>query len=221
MPELYLSQWRLNPRLRPVQLALADSQTLHRLVMSAFPRANAGDDARQAFGVLYRLEIDDRSGVPTLLVQSAVPPASEPLAPFLLRPPGDPKDVSRRYDAITAGSVLLFRLRANPTRRVNASQTGDRLAGKRVNLRTDEQRQDWITRKLREAGCGLLHCTIQEGGAQLGRRNGQRLHHGAVVFDGLLRVQEPDALRAALRAGIGAGKAYGFGLLSVAPGGSP
>lgn len=221
MADLYLSQWRLNPRLRPVQEALADSQALHRLVMSAFPQATTGDDARQAFGVLFRLEIDNQSGVPSLLVQSALPPSSEPLAPLLLRPPGESKAVSRLYEAITPGSVLRFRLRANPTRRINASQTGDKLAGKRVNLRTDEQRQDWIKRKMHDAGCDLLHCTIQEGNTQVGRRNGQRMHHGSVVYDGLLRVQDPDALRAALRAGIGAAKAYGFGLLSVAPGESP
>ena len=38
----------------------------------------------------------------------------------------------------------------------------------------------------------------------------------AVQFDGLLEVAEPDRLRAAVRQGIGSGKGFGFGLLSLA-----
>jgi CRISPR system Cascade subunit CasE len=38
-----------------------------------------------------------------------------------------------------------------------------------------------------------------------------------VVFEGRLRVTDAEAFRRALAAGIGSGKAFGFGLLSVAP----
>jgi CRISPR system Cascade subunit CasE len=39
---------------------------------------------------------------------------------------------------------------------------------------------------------------------------------GDVVFEGRLRVGDAEAFRRALAVGIGSGKAYGFGLLSVA-----
>ena len=42
------------------------------------------------------------------------------------------------------------------------------------------------------------------------------LTFGSVIFDGYLRVADPLRFREALEAGIGAGKAYGFGLLSIA-----
>jgi CRISPR system Cascade subunit CasE len=42
--------------------------------------------------------------------------------------------------------------------------------------------------------------------------------HQAVTFDGLLRVTDPEALLAALAGGIGSGKGFGFGLLSLARG---
>lgn len=220
MSELYLSQWRFNPRLRPVQQALADSHALHRLVMSTFPQAASGEEARQAFGILYRLDIDDKTGVPTLLLQSAVRPDWTPLAPVLLQlPDKEPKEVDRFYEAIVPGSILRFRLRANPTRRIPANRPNDKLAGKRVSLHGDDERQAWLARKLGEVGCLLGTCTIRPGLTQRGRREGQRLSHGAVVFDGLLRVNDADLLRAGIRAGIGAGKAYGFGLLSLAPAG--
>ena len=38
-----------------------------------------------------------------------------------------------------------------------------------------------------------------------------------VVFDGHLRVTDERAFKAALANGIGSGKAYGFGLMSIAP----
>jgi len=37
------------------------------------------------------------------------------------------------------------------------------------------------------------------------------------VLDGLLRIVDADAFRAAVIAGIGPGQAFGFGLLSFAP----
>ena len=141
MAELFLSQWRFNPRLRPVQQALADSHALHRLVMSTFPQATPGDEARQAFGILYRVDIDEKSGVPSLLLQSRVQPDWAPLKQLFLAPPEEAKDVAPIYAALTAGSILRFRLRANPTRRISDKRTDDKDPGKRVNLQSDDQRQ--------------------------------------------------------------------------------
>jgi len=45
---------------------------------------------------------------------------------------------------------------------------------------------------------------------------GQRLR--SVLYNGLLEVTDPDLFHRALIRGIGSGKAFGFGLLSVAPG---
>ena len=44
-----------------------------------------------------------------------------------------------------------------------------------------------------------------------------KMTHLAVRFDGFLRVTDAGAFRETLTRGIGSGKAYGFGLLSVAP----
>jgi CRISPR system Cascade subunit CasE len=40
---------------------------------------------------------------------------------------------------------------------------------------------------------------------------------GSVLFEGRLAITDTEQFRATLAAGIGSGKAYGFGLLSVAP----
>jgi CRISPR-associated protein, Cse3 family len=41
-------------------------------------------------------------------------------------------------------------------------------------------------------------------------------HIGAVLFTGYLKVTDADRFRTALEHGIGSGKAFGFGLLSIA-----
>lgn len=43
------------------------------------------------------------------------------------------------------------------------------------------------------------------------------MRHSLVRYDGTATVTDPDALRAAVLAGIGRGKPYGAGLLSLAP----
>ena len=58
-----------------------------------------------------------------------------------------------------------------------------------------------------------------------GKRTGWRKHRGsrqpvtfeAALFDGRLIITDKDSFLNALRQGIGSGKAYGFGLLSIAP----
>lgn len=56
------------------------------------------------------------------------------------------------------------------------------------------------------------------GGKVFGHRpGGERMTFAAVTFDGLLRVTDADRFRTTLAHGIGSAKAYGFGLLSIAP----
>jgi len=62
------------------------------------------------------------------------------------------------------------------------------------------------------------------GGKITGRRNDRHLAglpgmltFGAILFEGRLRVTDGDLFRTTLQRGIGSGKAYGFGLLSIAP----
>jgi CRISPR system Cascade subunit CasE len=50
-----------------------------------------------------------------------------------------------------------------------------------------------------------------------GNRKGRRVTLVAVTFDGRLEVTDPDALRRTLTQGVGRGKAYGCGLLTLAP----
>jgi CRISPR system Cascade subunit CasE len=227
MSDLYLSRLRLDPRQRDVQRALADCHLLHQRLMGVFPTAMTAN-ARAEFGLLYRVDIDERSGIPTLIVQSTVSPDWTHLARLGLlggELVPETKDVSSAYAAIAPPARLRFRLRANPTRRVHASHAPtDRLAGKRVEVRDEEGQRDWLERKGEQGGFRLGAYHVRQGDV-LGKKQGgwkrgddhtRHLTFATAVFDGVLEVADAPSFVQALRQGIGPGKAYGFGLLSVA-----
>ncbi len=237
---MYLSQLILNPRSREVRQDLADCHEMHRTIMSGFPDVSAdGPGARDRLGVLYRVETDPRSRVVRVLVQSRVRPDWSRLAPGYLADSGGAienpacKEISEAYGQIRSGMVFRFRLLANPTRRVSPRSELDppELRGKRVALRTEEEWLAWLARKGEQCGFALLAVRaapdvpdVRTSGDTkvLGRREGTgrggaRLTFGSVLFDGHLRVTDAERFRQALVEGVGPAKAYGFGLLSIAP----
>lgn len=236
---MYLSRLILNERNRDARRDLADCQKLHRTVMAAFPQAPAGHDAREHFGVLHRLDAG-RDGHPVLLVQSrAAPDWSRLPAGYLLDSGGQRanpacKSIDGGLDALQPGRELLFRVRANPTRKINtrSSPDGRRSNGTRVELHGEQEWLAWLGRKAVQGGFRLLSVRASPavpdtrvagldritGSRPVVNGNGrQRLTFFSVLFEGRLSIADAKLFRAAVEQGIGPGKAYGFGLLSVAP----
>lgn len=224
---MYLSRLILNPRNRHVRSDLADCQKMHRTVLNAFPQ-DEYQRPRDHWHVLYRADVA-RTGQVTLLVQSAIAPDWSHLLPGYLAPaPGNPgsKLVAAAYAALMPDRVVSFRLRANPTRRV--AKKDDSLRGKRVDLQAHQDQLDWLARKGDLGGFVLVGVRIQpdvvdvrvvtsDQQRQRGKREGCGLVFGSVLFEGNLRITDADVFRQTLAHGIGSGKAYGFGLLSIAP----
>lgn len=234
MEPLYLSRLQLAMRNRFVRRDLSDCYAMHRRLLSVFPHLDDLQSAREYFGLLYRLEPGDEGA--TLLVQSQY-------APDWLRLPNgylgvhsaSTKRIDDVYASLTEGQYLRFRLRANPTRRIsarNATQE-ERWRGKRVELRSEDVQLSWLTRKAEQCGFRLiaLHTStststtptgvdVRASGVNeysRGTRDGRRLTFAAVTFEGHLQVIESLVFQQTLRDGIGSGKAFGFGLLSIAP----
>lgn len=238
---IYLSRLVLDQRNRAVQRDLADCQQMHRTVMSLFPAAERADP-RSAMGVLYRLETNPRTGQVILLLQSGVAPDWSRLEPGYLADTageGNPmcKSVDEQYGRLAPGMRLAFRLRANPTRKIDtrSGPDGERRNGRRVELRREEEQLDWLRRKGADCGFDVVEARARPApgsraarpGEQTGTRSTQgeagveraRLTFAAVLFEGELEVRDVARFRVALAKGIGPAKAYGFGLLSVAPAG--
>lgn len=228
---IYLSRLRLNPRSRAVWRDLADCHELHRTIMRAFPPVPNGDDARARLGVLYRLDIP-HTGNPVLLVQSQADPDWAGLATgYLLNEGAEKKQVDEHYAALHEGMVLAFRLRANPTKRLSTPRDSDgrRTRGKRIELGDEGAQLEWLRRKGEQHGFRLLTARVDpapkvqsraaDDSSEQRSRSPGRLTFGVAVFEGELQITNVTRFHEALADGIGSGKAYGFGLLSVMPGG--
>ena len=235
---MYLSRLILDIESRQVQKELSRPYEMHRTLMRAFPDDSAGngENAREQFGVLFRAELEERNSRSVVHVQSIVEPNwsfLEHKNRYLLPLSSNPswKDVSQIYNVLETGQTLRFRLRANPTKRIAKPRAGSEgLKGKRVGLLREEEQIAWLVRKGESGGFEILTKESDAGriprvdvtrcGKQFNWKKGvkesHRMTHLGVRFDGLLRVANAEIFRETLAKGIGPGKAFGFGLLSLA-----
>lgn len=134
--------------------------------------------------------------------------------------------VREYFPKLHSGQRLRFRLRANPVKTVKDERKGTIEKNGKVYTRTarvpliDEgQQQAWIERKLSEMA--HLESLLLQQEKPLNFRKGREKRSGKiqpVLFDGLLTVQEPEPFLMLMQEGIGPAKAFGCGLLSLAPG---
>ena len=230
----FLSRLFIDLRRDDVQRDLADCQRLHGRLMGAFPAAHTPTNAREQFGVLFRAEPQGDQPLLRVLVQSNQLPDWAVLPPgYLAAAPdrrGNPavRLLDDEYARIDVGMRLRFRLRANPTKRINDRSTQDaRMHGKRVALQHEADQLAWLERKGQIGGFRLVQVAIASDAPipnvrvghhplQRGRNGAHRMRFGVAMFDGLLDVTDRARFVQCLDTGIGSGKAYGFGLLSIA-----
>lgn len=217
MTHLYLSHLMLEPRSRQVQRETTDFYQLHRTIMNAF------DDRREAAGVLYRINAQRGSNDLSLLVQSTTVPDWRWLAEgnYLLEADpfaGGQNPVVKEMNLnLPEGRLLRFRLRANPT----IKKKRDGQLSNRVPLVRDEQQEKWLFRKADQHGFRLVRFDIsgqknRQGWKRTNEKR-QKLTLYEVQYDGVLQVTDPISLQMAVAQGVGPAKAFGCGLLSLAP----
>lgn len=141
--------------------------------------------------------------------------------------------VTRPFDPhFPNGQSLRFRLLVNPIRKIDTKTGADgkRRQGKRVPVPTDRL-DDWLRQRAESAGFRVERLISVQAGYLYMQRDftdekqestddakeikGIRLR--SARYDGILEVTNGDLFRNALMHGIGPAKAFGFGLLSVAP----
>lgn len=216
----YLSRLLLNLRSRQVHAELSNAYEMHRTLMRAFPRKGDGGPGR----VLFRVEETGIAGpVTVLLVQSDKKPDwswLHELDGYLANALDENPSTKELKPRLLSGQRLRFRLLANPTRKIDTKSgpDGKRNNGKRVPVPTDRL-VEWLSRKGEAAGFVLDEGSISVQAGFIawrkpGDTTGQKIR--SVRFDGLLTVRDVELFREALLHGIGPGKAFGFGLLSVA-----
>jgi CRISPR system Cascade subunit CasE len=197
--------------------------------MRLFPEADH-HAARRDLGVLYRVE-QGSAGQLRVLLQSSTQPDFARLPQGYLETPPQSKPLDHIDSMLQSGRRLRFRLRANPTRAIDTKSRpdGTRNNGKRVELRGEEACTGWLHRKAQQHGFRILACRIDAGapdprrvnGKLEGKKDGSLITVASVLFDGILEVADVALLREALQTGVGRGKSYGQGLLSLAPATEP
>lgn len=210
---------------------------MHCSLLQAFPDADNGGPGR----VLFRVEpsIAGTAREITVLVQSDIAPDwSRMLRNLSTRSLLDAPELRKLPKTFKEGTILRFRLRGNPTVRRTRLPDGSRDTRRRRPrhpLYREEDQLQWLVRRgrmqgfeLRElpfadlsrigASCAQYDIVVRnEGTVVSGKptKKGISRHH-SVLYEGVMRVTEQTAFEDALIHGIGPGKAFGFGLLSVA-----
>lgn len=178
-------------------------------------------------GFLFRIDpLPGRN--PVIVVQSALEPDWEYAfhnAGFLL---AGPPEVHPYHPQFSQGQRLRFRLLANTVyraREASREASGQRVDPKWVQKRlpvpaTEQALRNWLERRADPAGFRLQQIEVcQIGYVHARRPAGQDLcRFRSTLYEGTLQVLQPQIFLAeAILGGIGPAKAFGFGLLSVAP----
>jgi len=215
-----------------VRRDLSDAHGMHRRVLTAFADQELESSARREFGALYRVDETPRGDI-SVLVQSSTAPDWTRLPERYLLTTFEPNpaitELSALERALETKRAFRFRLRANATKRLKAN--GEPKRGKRIELVGPEALLLWLRRKAAPSGFEIAkreqqgdpnavetyRLQITEEPKVRGRRRGAQLTFGSSLFEGELVITDPPAFSATLRMGLGSAKAYGFGLLSLAP----
>ena len=234
MSEIYLARCALNPRRRGAARLLASMERMHAAILQ-----NCFHDSQWEGGepprILWRLDRHQKGYY--LYIQSPVRADLTQLAEEAGWPevPSSFGVKSYRHflEQLAEGASWNFRLVATPTRAVKAEGTK---RSKRIPIVRDEDRINWLASRAEGWGfeiprvaanpptgdaTDLAVAIVEKERIRFQRgksgRPGSLVTLNRVAFEGILTVKDPELLRSAMLNGLGAAKAYGCGLLTLAP----
>jgi len=182
---------------------------IHRALWKLFPFS---PDAERDF--LFRVERSGQQNAEVLMQSIREPIATTVRDAWLL--------ASKPYPlSLLQGQRLRFKLLANPVKTINDEggrvKTDGEIKKCRVPLIHDEDLQAWLVRKL--AGMANIEAVEVEKGLPLHFRKGRESRAGKiqpVCFLGVVTVSDQTELENLVKSGIGPGKAFGCGMMSLA-----
>lgn len=178
---------------------------IHRMLWKLFP-----EDVQAERDFLFHVEKSERTGAVILMRSVRKPEVSFNGAKIL---------ACKEYQlTLQKDQHLRFLLVANPVKTINdengrTTDKGD-LKKCRVPLIRDEEHRDWLSRKLKP-GAEPEEVFIDQRHPLYFKKSGMAGKIKPVVFQGILKVVEPDAFVQIIQQGIGPAKAFGCGLMLV------
>ncbi|WP_160115385.1 type I-E CRISPR-associated protein Cas6/Cse3/CasE [Varibaculum vaginae] len=234
MSEIYLSRCALNPRRRGASRLLASMERMHAAILqNCFHESQWEGEAPPR--ILWRLDRHQKGYY--LYIQSPVRPdftqfVEEAGWPEIKSSFGV-KNYQPFMERLAEGSSWNFRLAATPTRAVKGEGAK---RSKRIPIVKDEDRIKWLASRAKGWGFeipqvavnpaeseanGLAVAIVEKERIRFQRgksgKPGSLVTLNRVAFEGILTVKDPEVLRSAIQNGLGAAKAYGCGLLTLAP----
>lgn len=219
---VFLTRMPLNGRRRGAAKLLSSPQSMHAAVQSAFPPGALESAGGRA---LWRV---DRAGDHEISLYIVSP--VEPDLSHLVEQAGwqtgemwQTRDYRPLLTRLEVGQHWAFRLTANPT--FHGYKTGrDWSDTKPLAHVTVKQQETWLLDRAENAGFRVPDGPHEEAALRVVSRStlrftkgGHRVVVGCATFEGVLEVLDPDALARTLTSGLGRAKAYGCGLLTLAP----
>jgi len=244
----YLSRIRLNPQRAQARRFLSDPQVLHAAVLAGIPRQPVSErvlwrlDADEPLRPHLLVLTASAPSWEHLVEQAGWPSADDPEDPQVLVRPYE-----TLLDRLQAGQRYVFRLRANPVtatkdpKRLTAAQrnkleNGEATRSRRVAHRTVEHQMGWLLERTARLGFSIPAASsteamqeavpdvriIDRSRLQFSKRGSKgRITIQTVTFEGHLVIEDVERFREVLTDGVGRAKAYGCGLLTLAPAGEP
>lgn len=227
----FLSSVRINPLRRGAQRLIQNPQAMHAAVEGVLP---SGDRR-----ILWRLETHGHEM--ELLIQSPEPPTLDHLIEQAGWPgaeSGRPRvaDMTALQRSLGIGRRFGFRAKLNPTSATRTplnptSNQEKRIeAGKRsirVGQRTPAHQLDWFLKRAAQdtQQWGFIVHAADVTPVRVAAREKLRFQHprsgpvalDVVTYEGELVVTDPELLWQRMQQGIGPAKAYGCGLITLAP----
>jgi CRISPR system Cascade subunit CasE len=222
---MYLTRFRINPARRGARKLLSSPHAMHAAVLAGFPDPEAA--TRDGARILWRL---DAGTGPQVCLYITSP--TEPDLTHLVEQAGWPttdtwhtRPYTNFLTSLNTGQQWAFRLTANPTRDgLPPKNAPDPARRQRYGHVTVTQQQQWLLDRAERAGfrittntAGATELTIHNRMTHTFRRGTATVTLRVATYDGRLEVTDADTLRAVLTGGLGHAKAYGCGLLTLAP----
>ena len=233
---MHLTRFRLNTARSGARRLLSSPQTMHAAVMSSFPDALPSDTSTSR--VLWRVDRNARAEVFLCIVSPTAPDLTHMAeqAGWPTAPTWQTHDYAPFLARLTKGDTWAFRLTANP---VHSIRRKDGEPTKPTAHITPRHQMGWLLQRQEAAGFRILekppeqrrlpegdeyeltvHDRRDRSFSKADQENTRKKHHVSLVtatFDGRLGVGDPEALRRTLTTGLGRAKAYGCGLMTLAP----
>jgi CRISPR system Cascade subunit CasE len=230
---MYLTRFRINTARREGRELLGSPHRMHAAVNMSFPDLLSRDGSGPR--VLWRVDQNSAAEVLLFVVSPGQPDLTHLVEqagwPAADTPGWQTYDYGSFLGGLTKGSRWSFRLTANPVHSIRRKE-GE--PTKRTAHITSRHQTAWLLSKQRGAGFAVvekqpearllehgdeLQLTVRERRDLRFAKASERrtVSLATVTYDGRLTVTDPDVLRRTLTQGLGKAKAYGCGLMTLAP----